>query len=144
MGVKFILLKILVISARNYICFEDPIGYQDKTNITLTGLNNRINITLPLGQHGTHTLIHNRTIEYTNITHSIYLNTTHITLSILCTNSSGEYILQSEEDSYTTCTFVDIYTNCDRPPVQMDLSKSCCLDYVISMCLVIITLVEFI
>nr|AYF58528.1 glycoprotein vIgFam12 [Elephant endotheliotropic herpesvirus 1A] len=142
-GVNFVLVKILVISAKNYICFQDLAGYQERTNVTLTGVNDQINITLPLGQNGTHKLIHNRTIEYTNTTHSIYLNTTHITLSNFCTNGSGQYILQSEEDIYTTCTFVDIYTNCDRPPVRMDLSKSCRLDYVISTCLVLITLVEF-
>nr|AYF58576.1 glycoprotein vIgFam12 [Elephant endotheliotropic herpesvirus 1A] len=138
----YILLNILGISAK-YICFDDTFGYQEITNITLTGVNNKINITIPLGQNGTHTFIHNRTTVYANKT-SIYLNITHITLSSFCNNGSGEYILQSEESVFTTCTFVYVYTNCDRSSVQMGLSQSCRLDYVISICLVIITLIEFI
>nr|AYF58459.1 glycoprotein vIgFam6 [Elephant endotheliotropic herpesvirus 1A] len=144
--ITFLILNILGIYANRYPCKEDDERYEHSKNITLNTINNKVTITLPLEQNGTHTLIHNDTIIYTSVDYTVDPYKAHITLSLMCKNSSCKYMLQSEDDKYVSCQLFYIHTNCTHVSKNSALltwiANSCPICYTIPTWVVIVNLIK--
>ncbi|UEH20441.1 glycoprotein E49 [Elephant endotheliotropic herpesvirus 2] len=103
----------VIFSDKDFCQHDDDLETKSK-NLTITGLADKINITLPLEINGTHILKHNNT-KIENTTSNIYINGTHIILDTSCSNNgSGKYLLQSNNDNdmQFSCQLFNVSITC--------------------------------
>ncbi|QYM88427.1 glycoprotein E49 [Elephant endotheliotropic herpesvirus 1A] len=107
-GSKYYLFMYMCIICRaQNFCSVDDYGITNTRNITLNGMDlHNVTVTLRLNYTGTHTLFHNNTASH------YVSNGTHVTLSTLCNDAAGTYVLQTQNDSVVDCQFFDVNVNC--------------------------------
>nr|AYF58467.1 membrane glycoprotein E64 [Elephant endotheliotropic herpesvirus 1B] len=123
-----IVFIISLCAAKNY-CKEDDDG--EIKNLTVTGSEGHVNITLQLEDTGSHTLlIHNdSTIYPSSKLFNVKINKTHLILSTSCSTASGKYLLQISNGSLdVSCQHFYVISNCTFSIMSTYTAQSSCSD----------------